>query len=395
MATMIGGEMSPRVRQRLASALDVAGLAPQHCVTLDAARARLSAEPLPTALLMPVDSVGARRFLAWLRSHERLGALPVVGVVDWPSEEDFQRAYASGVDDVVVDDDIAGVVRRVETLAAREPQNDRRAATGLCLVQHPDQLRRAPMGRALRQAGYEVSFACSLDEVLDRVVLDPHAVVVVAEPRPWEQVSRVVEEARRVSVRPELPFVVCVSELDAARLRASNVPVVNIALMQAKAGPADALYLVNRLLASTFGSEGRGAPRILYDAFCSVRIPDGEPRIRYAVTYNVSRGGLYVRTYDPLEPGTLLQAKLRPPGTSSTVELVGRVAWISRPGRDLAVTAPPGFGIELLRQDCLAGEWARYQAGIAMAEHESTVEFPFVRLRGDQDSQPALHAVVA
>lgn len=386
MATMIAGEMSPRVRQRLAAVLDGAGLAPQHCITLDGARARLSAEPLPTALLLPVDTIGSRRFLAWLRSQQRFGSLPVLAIVDWPSEEDFQRAFAAGADDVVVVDDDEGVLRRIQALAAREPRADGRRANGSCLVQHPDQPRRAALGRALRQAGYDVTFACGLDEVLDRVTLDPPNMVLVAETTPWECMSGVIDEARRISERPDLPFVVCVSELDASRLRASSNPILNVALMQSKAGPADALFLVNRLLSSTAAEDGRSSARILYDAFCAVR-PSGEDQAtRYAITFNISRGGLYVRTYDPLPRGTEVCVKLRAPGLSSTVELVGRVAWACSPARGTALTAPPGFGIELIREKCVPCEWTRFQAAVSLAEQESTTEFPFVRLRADGDS---------
>ncbi|MCC7534667.1 MAG: hypothetical protein IT379_00560 [Deltaproteobacteria bacterium] len=385
MATMIAGELSPRVRQRLAAVLDANGLAPQHCVTLDGARARLSAEPLPTALLMPIESTGARRFLSWLRSQQRLGALTVLGIVDWPSEEDFQRAFAAGVDDVVVEDDESGVLRRIRALASRAHRAEGRSASGRCLVQHPDQPRRASLGRALRQAGYDVTFACSLEEVLDRLVLDPPGVVLVAEPQLWESVAQAIEEARRVSERPDLPFVVCVSELDAARLRASSTPVLNVSLMQTQAGPSDALFLVNRLLSSAVESNGRSSARILYDTFCSIRPLDEPGTSRYAMTFNVSRGGLYVRTFDPVPRGSLVQLKLRPPSVGSTVELVGRVAWTCAPGNGPTVTAPPGFGVELLRGECLAAEWTRYQTAVALAEHESTVEFPFVRLRADDD----------
>jgi uncharacterized protein (TIGR02266 family) len=49
-----------------------------------------------------------------------------------------------------------------------------------------------------------------------------------------------------------------------------------------------------------------------------------------AVTLDVGKGGLSVRTMTPLPPGTALQIKFRLPGTSGDLEATGRVAWSDR-----------------------------------------------------------------
>ena len=52
--------------------------------------------------------------------------------------------------------------------------------------------------------------------------------------------------------------------------------------------------------------------------------------IAAALTLNVSRGGLAVRTTSPLEPGTILKLRFRIPGGKSDIDCEGKVAWVDR-----------------------------------------------------------------
>ena len=82
------------------------------------------------------------------------------------------------------------------------------------------------------------------------------------------------------------------------------------------------------------------APHLFPDNFnrrASPRVPVGVPisiragrTIVGATTLDVSKGGLAVRTMNPLPPGTAVQLTLRLPGTPSDIEAAGRVAWSDR-----------------------------------------------------------------
>lgn len=65
---------------------------------------------------------------------------------------------------------------------------------------------------------------------------------------------------------------------------------------------------------------------------------------------NVSRGGLFIRTAEPLEPGRRLLVELELPG-GNEVEAVGRVAWVKK---SLAPGGERGVGVEILGGDRLA-----------------------------------------
>ena len=82
------------------------------------------------------------------------------------------------------------------------------------------------------------------------------------------------------------------------------------------------------------------APHLFPDNFnrrASPRVPVGVPisfragrTIAGATTLDVSKGGLAVRTMNPLPPGTAVHITLRLPGTGSEIEATGRVAWSDR-----------------------------------------------------------------
>jgi uncharacterized protein (TIGR02266 family) len=82
------------------------------------------------------------------------------------------------------------------------------------------------------------------------------------------------------------------------------------------------------------------APHLFPDSFnrrASPRIALGVPvsyragqTIAGAVTLDVGKGGLAIRTMNPFPPGTTIQVKFRLPGGHADIDAVGRVAWSDR-----------------------------------------------------------------
>jgi uncharacterized protein (TIGR02266 family) len=82
------------------------------------------------------------------------------------------------------------------------------------------------------------------------------------------------------------------------------------------------------------------APHLFPDSFnrrSSPRVALGIPiqyrfgnTIAAALTLNLSRGGIAVRTTSPLESGAKLRVRFRMPGSKRDVEAEGRVAWSDR-----------------------------------------------------------------
>jgi len=71
----------------------------------------------------------------------------------------------------------------------------------------------------------------------------------------------------------------------------------------------------------------RTSPRVALGVPVSYR---AGPTIAGAVTLDVGKGGVAIRTINPLAPGTIVQLKFRLPGAPSDIDASGRVAWSDR-----------------------------------------------------------------
>jgi len=60
---------------------------------------------------------------------------------------------------------------------------------------------------------------------------------------------------------------------------------------------------------------------------------------------NISRGGIFIETFSPGDPDTLLKLNFYLPDTGHAFEVTGRVTW-SR--MDATAEGPPGMGIEFV-----------------------------------------------
>lgn len=71
----------------------------------------------------------------------------------------------------------------------------------------------------------------------------------------------------------------------------------------------------------------RSSPRVVLGIPVSYRYDN---TIASALTLNISRGGLAIRTTSPLEPGTVVRVRFRLPAGGADVEGEARVAWVDR-----------------------------------------------------------------
>jgi uncharacterized protein (TIGR02266 family) len=71
----------------------------------------------------------------------------------------------------------------------------------------------------------------------------------------------------------------------------------------------------------------RASPRVVLGIPVSYRYGN---TIAAALTLNLSRGGVAIRTTSPLEPGSRLRVRLRLPGAKREIDAEARVAWTDR-----------------------------------------------------------------
>jgi uncharacterized protein (TIGR02266 family) len=67
-----------------------------------------------------------------------------------------------------------------------------------------------------------------------------------------------------------------------------------------------------------------------------------------SVTFNVSAGGLFLETKNPLPLGEALKLKLELPGNNCVVHCEGSVAWVNSTTSPIRSDHPAGMGVEFL-----------------------------------------------
>ena len=114
--------------------------------------------------------------------------------------------------------------------------------------------------------------------------------------------------------------------------------------MDGFAPPENVLFLLNEL--SHKHENKRASARLLYGTSAAFR-GAGRDEDDVGFTFNLSAGGLYVRTLAPPED-ELVWLELTPPRSERRVRLVGRVAWRRGIAHSATATVPPGFGVEIV-----------------------------------------------
>jgi hypothetical protein len=109
--------------------------------------------------------------------------------------------------------------------------------------------------------------------------------------------------------------------------------------------PADAVLLAANNLSSQSRTR-RSTERLLYATMVRFREVGGEFD-HVGCTYNVSAGGLYVRTL-AMPQGDTVWIEVTPPGSMERVRLEGRIAWRTPVTRRADCPTPVGFGVEIV-----------------------------------------------
>lgn len=267
----------------------------------------------------------------------------VLAVASELNEEAFLDALVHGADDVLLDHDVDALKRRVDSLSAGGAS--RAPRRGRVLVIHPDPQHRKRLGRPLFRSGLSLDFASDLEEVVGSSEQVDVAVVYDAGDGNAHNLVRQRLEA------PDLPVVVITEEdpRTTAGLRVERTAAIPLNV------PADhLLFVVNELLNPGL-KDLRASPRLLHAALCSFRSA-GQLVPRFGATFNISRGGLFVRTLDLPAQGESVWLEFVPPGGDAVVHLRATVAWQTTGG-----STPAGFAVQLLAHRCPADDLALYR----------------------------------
>lgn len=312
----------------------------------------------PIAVVVRMDAEGAAQTFAHIRGQARLAHLPILGVAAQRDDLAFTELFSWGGDDLFAVDSVPSLARRLRPLAARaaaptEPKARERSV----VIAGSDARWRSVMGRAIYQGGFAVRFVAGVEDLAKEAIADGVHVVVVAD-----DLGEGTAEAQLRSTRAagsQRAWIVVAPPKRMAALSASIGSLGPVSVADGFAPPENVLFLTNELL-SRRGVDKRASPRVLYGSTVAFRAA-GRDEDEIGFSYNVSAGGLYVRTLAPLDPGQEVWLDMWPPRSERRVRLAGTVAWRRAFGPSEWATVPAGFGVSIT--DGLAGDLDRWRVG--------------------------------
>lgn len=317
---------------------------------------QLLREPVDTATTRCVlaDTVAEVRDISRvMRSNASLFGVPLIAMTEHVSDRVMLELHAVGADDVVWMHDLGGLTRRLAALASFDPNARTALFQGSCLLAHADPHRRSLFGRVLRQAGFDVSFAATKQEALSVAERSPPKVLVVSNSLPPDGGRQALTQLAEHWVG-EMPAV-----LLASGRQSGSISPYGWTTVPEEAPPDDLLFVVNELLRPRELLESRASRRLLYATLCSFRAA-GELETRLGLTYNISREGLYVRTFDTPPNKGPAWLELRPPGAARACHIRGDIVWTRTLATGARGAAPPGFGVRLSPEQCPPADSATY-----------------------------------
>ena len=335
------GKYQQKERSALAAAAGEAAFEPEF---LEAGRdgARWLDANTPDAVLLD-DSETTRSFCLEARAQSRHAQVPMLSLHHGVDDLSFAEAFSWGGDDAV---DVArpphlkGVVTRLRGLPP-DPPGPPKNGRGTALIVDGDRTRRIVLGRVLRNAGYSVEFAVSDDDALARV--REHAPkLVIAGNGVSASPSALLASARAGG--STATWIVTSAPKGLSDIRAAIEPFGNATATDGFAAAENVVFLANEMQRGG-ATDKRATRRLLYGTTVSFRSA-GRGEDDRGFSYNVSLGGLYVRTLAPPEDN-IVWLELQPPRCDHRVRLEGQVVWRRKFGPSEEATVPPGFGVAL------------------------------------------------
>jgi CheY-like chemotaxis protein/Tfp pilus assembly protein PilZ len=279
---------------------------------------------------------------------------PIVAVTGDPWLAPVAQAFALGADDFVPA--VAHESLRRKLLALRkEGAPDAAFLSGQVVLADPSRERRVHLARHLRKMGLHVRFAVEAAEIPSDVGVK--LIVAHCNLAP----SGVARGMRSFRGGPgaRIPWVVVGAHAELEVVKEELQQERDVSFLDVEADPAQIAFTANQLVIGVSRSMRRSA-RLTCETPARFDVLAGG-HAEWGYTYNINRGGLYVRTLTPAALGLDLLLEFVPPHGQQRVVVEGRVVW--RQEYCGSKGYPPGFGIqyaEKLAEDASAALEAGY-----------------------------------
>jgi DNA-binding response OmpR family regulator len=295
----------------------------------------------PHSLLLDGADGHLERSCLEVRAQVRHALVPIVALAPAVNELAFAEAFSCGGDDVVGIRAHAALTARLRRLPVSPWERPAASADKVALISASDRNRRIVLARVLGNAGYLIRFAVDLEET-ERFATESNPRLIVID-TDLDGVQDLIARAAPRNLASLWIVSTAPRHMRQCHVWLRELP--NATVTDSFAPPENIVFLANELGRGK-GNDKRASRRVLYGTLVAFRCA-GRDEDDFGLTYNVSAGGLYVRSLaPPIEDRIWLE--LRPPRTERLVRLEGRVCWRRGYGPSAMATVPPGFGVEIV-----------------------------------------------
>ena len=291
----------------------------------------------PLCIVANCETPAGQEICLGARISNSLQDTPILALVEDPWSSQVRDAHALGVDDYIPADALDHLAMKLMALR-QEGQAPATDEATRVLMADPDRERRVNLARTLRKLGMGMHFCLECPDV----TLEEGVRLVVAHSAlPPEGGATCLTTHRDRTKRP-IPWILVGNgdELLAAREELGHQPLLRF--FDIDSDPAQIISVANELLRATLVSQ-RSSVRLPYTTSLVFDIPGSWSQV-WCYSFNISLGGLYVRTLTPPPLSSEVQMEFAPPLSDQRVTLSGTVVWRQEYAGSKGY--PAGFGVQ-------------------------------------------------
>jgi|GEM_PF-3290491 len=324
-----------------------------------------------------------------IRSSARLMDFPIIGVFENGWSRDVDNAFSAGIDDFSVSGSVTELRSRLIALGnigGYSPESSKQKV----YVFDTDRRRRALFARFLRRMGLDIVFAEQSEELFGNRDI---SLVVASAPSVTDELAAKIAEANHAK------WLMTGSAKQIIELPPSILLEDHVSFFNIDNDIAQIVFVANELLVGTDVSQKRASARLQHgtpitytsiDSFIGKNntvstqehltvdsggaLADGvanglekeagnyQSRRVFGYTYNLSKGGVFIRSFAPPPTGTNLEIEFQAPTGRGRVIVLGTVVWRQNQLGTGAAT-PRGFGFQYHDQGQAAPDMSALETG--------------------------------
>jgi uncharacterized protein (TIGR02266 family) len=283
-----------------------------------------------------------------IKENEGLSRIPIIMLTGADLAHEVMRSWRAGADDFLPKPvrlpQLASKVQALRTAALGAASSDRREPSSQKLIYVENRsFYRASVGGALEHAGFQILYCndgaealqslTDCGEDIDLLICDLGALGAQA-----------LEEARQLRARApqQKPMLLTTAVDQPPAVQKAVLQLTGHELVNKRVLPTEAILAQINSLLRRVTLDIRSQERVPFFSVVGFRFGPGDEWLS-GFAYNISRGGIFIRTLTPLPPLSSVEMKVR--FVTEDVCCEGAVAWANAFNSRSAFSYPLGMGI--------------------------------------------------